>query len=207
MRFLALHGYGQSAEIIKENMTNKHSLSLWCEAELFFIDGPYILHAKEGKLDGHAWFTFPDNDAFNIPWDDVATSSVSIHGRQESVDIVIEQIKTLKIDALVGFSQGATLAAIVMAEIDPLYRPKFSIHMSGFYLPDIKQVTTPSLHIIGENDEIIKPKYSQMLASCFDNPVTVMHKEKHYIPKDRKKHVKEAIQKFIMQFTFPDSFK
>lgn len=200
MKILVLHGYGQSAEICKSNMTNKHSISLWGDAELFFLNGPHVLPSKdENKTEAYAWFTFPDNDPLNIPWDDVAKGKINMKGCEESVELVKQKIKELNIDGLAGFSQGSTLAAIVMGQLQGLdHCPKFSIHMSGFYLPNLNPIKTQSLHIMGENDEIVKCEFSEMLSTYFEKPCIVKHKEKHYIPKDRKKPIRDAIQEFIV---------
>lgn len=65
--------------------------------------------------------------------------------------------------------------------------PQFAIMAAGFrsgslahanYYEDL--ITIPSLHIMGESDDIIPNEMSKSLAMCFDEPTIVEHLGGHY---------------------------
>lgn len=65
--------------------------------------------------------------------------------------------------------------------------PQFAVLAAGFrsgslahanYYEDL--ISIPSLHIMGETDEIIPIQMSKSLANCFDEPTIVEHLGGHY---------------------------
>lgn len=65
--------------------------------------------------------------------------------------------------------------------------PQFAVLAAGFrsgslahanYYEDL--ISIPSLHIMGETDEIIPIQMSKSLATCFDEPTVVEHLGGHY---------------------------
>ncbi|KAK9709290.1 Serine hydrolase (FSH1) [Popillia japonica] len=78
----------------------------------------------------------------------------------------------------------------------------FVIIISGFKsgsLPHSKYyedlISLPSLHVFGQNDEIIPTDMSAALRDCFNDPVTVTHGGGHYFPATAAQ--KEDYQKFF----------
>lgn len=113
-------------------------------------------------------------------------------------------------DGLLGFSQGAALAALVCAlgqagdSRFPL--PRFVILVSGFcprgldFKEPILQapLALPSLHIFGDTDRVIPSQESMQLASLFPGAITLTHAGGHFIPAAAPQ--KQAYLKFLDQF-------
>ena len=82
------------------------------------------------------------------------------------------------IDGVLGFSQGACFAAILAAKINL----KFAIIAGGFAprSPELAilfnyQVRVPSLHFMGETDELVPCNLNKKLAAAFVSPEIYLH--------------------------------
>lgn len=94
------------------------------------------------------------------------------------------------VHGILGFSQGATAAAIYCAGL-PHGALRFAVLVSGF-LPRDPEVAAslagpglalPSLHLMGAGDELIPPDRSEALARTFSGPRMVhMHPGRHLVP-------------------------
>jgi predicted esterase len=113
------------------------------------------------------------------------------------------------VDAVVGFSQGGAMAALVTAALEERPLPegqegdwarglreanggkavKFAVSYSGFYAPvdslgfcyDPK-IKTPTLHYLGSLDTVVEESRSQALADHCEEPLVVTHPGGHYVP-------------------------
>uniref|UniRef100_A0A8C5KZJ7 Esterase OVCA2 n=1 Tax=Jaculus jaculus TaxID=51337 RepID=A0A8C5KZJ7_JACJA len=113
-------------------------------------------------------------------------------------------------DGLLGFSQGAALAALVCAlgqAGDPRFPlPRFVILVSGFCPrglglkePILKSpLSLPSLHVFGDTDRVIPSQESMQLASQFPEAITLTHPGGHFIPAAAPQ--RQAYLKFLDQF-------
>lgn len=117
-------------------------------------------------------------------------------------------------DGVVGFSQGAALAALVAAALEkdaerclpplfprldvpvgngPVQGPlKFAVIYSGFRVADERcasffepPLSTPTLHVLGQLDTVVEEaRAKQLLAVCRDGAV-VVHPGGHFLPSQR----------------------
>lgn len=113
-------------------------------------------------------------------------------------------------DGLLGFSQGAALAALVCAlgqAGDARFPvPRFLILVSGFcprgrdFKEPILQapLALPSLHVFGDSDRVIPSQESLQLANQFPGAVTLTHTGGHFIPAAAPQ--RQAYLKFLDQF-------
>lgn len=93
-------------------------------------------------------------------------------------------------DAILGFSQGAILAAALCTRLlEKGQPPRFAIFLSGFGKPKPAGFTfpespmpIPSLHMWGDADEHIPSWTSKVLAERFDNPQVHAHAGHHIVP-------------------------
>ena len=124
----------------------------------------------------------------------------------EGWDASVTYLKTLcreqgPFDGVLGFSQGASLTAILAASLEhPERTPetsepiqnkpfRFVISVSGFRPADPKfdplfrdQIQTPVMLIVGANDSIVTSERSQTLVERCANSRVVRHPGEHYLP-------------------------
>lgn len=132
-------------------------------------------------------------------------------GLEEALGTVAQALNQLgPFDGLLGFSQGAALAALVCAlgqAGDPRFPlPKFIILVSGFCPRGLglqestlqSPLSLPSLHVFGDTDRVIPSQESMQLASRFTGPITLTHSGGHFIPAAAPQ--RQAYLKFLDQF-------
>lgn len=152
------------------------------------------------------WFSEATADTFSA-----LEEPAVCRGLQEALGAVAGALSSLgPFDGLLGFSQGAALAALVCAlgqAGDPRFPlPRFIILVSGFCPrglvlkePILKSpLSLPSLHVFGETDRVIPAQESVQLASRFPGAVTLTHSGGHFIPAAAAQ--RQAYLKFLDQF-------
>lgn len=88
-------------------------------------------------------------------------------------------------------------------------KPQFAILSAGFrsgslahanYYEDL--VTIPSLHVMGETDQIIPYQMSKSLSMCFDEPNIVEHLGGHYFAAtaQQRPHYVEFFEKRLIEY-------
>jgi len=122
----------------------------------------------------------------------------------EGADVSLAHIERIwresgPFDGIMGFSQGAMLAAVVAAKslMEPDFgaRPKFAILFGAAYPlpfdPLLKSLkaskdtkTIPTMHVFGEKDNVNPPELGQLLADCFADPCIVWHPGAHTVPSE-----------------------
>lgn len=152
------------------------------------------------------WFSEEAADVFSA-----LEEPTVCRGLEESLGTVAQALNKLgPFDGLLGFSQGAALAALVCALGQagdlrfPL--PRFIILVSGFcprghgLKEPILQSTLslPSLHVFGDTDRVIPSQESVQLASQFPGAITLTHSGGHFIPAAASQ--RQAYLKFLDQF-------
>lgn len=110
-------------------------------------------------------------------------------GWEESRDWVAGLLAEEEFDGVFGFSQGAALAGLLCAALDP--PPGFAIMAGGFTSPFERhaylfrrKLPVPSAHIIGKTDRIVPPAASLLLADRFEQPQVIEHAGGHVVPSD-----------------------
>ncbi|WCJ35690.1 hypothetical protein M5689_016933 [Euphorbia peplus] len=187
-RFLCLHGFRTSGEILKKQLYTKWPESVFQKIDLVFANGAYPSQGKS-EVDGifdppyYEWFQF--NKEF--------TEYTNFEKCLDYIeDIMIEQGP---FDGLLGFSQGAILSAALpglQAKGVCLTRvPKiqFLIIIGGakFRAPSVAEnaysstIQCPSLHFLGEMDYL--RTYGKELLESFVEPVVIHHPKGHTIPR------------------------
>ena len=183
LRVLALHGSGGSP--------SKFDRALTCFREILpagsvidFLQGPF------GKDDGFCWWNMDDGErSFNAR---------ELQGLETSFDRVIARIKETRPDILLGHSQGAMMAAIVLAKSitekdSNLVLPKIAI-LSGssypmsqkelFEMAKSSECPVKTVHCIGRADNINPPELAHQLASTFKGSIVLEHGGGHVFPQD-----------------------
>ncbi|KAJ2491206.1 hypothetical protein IWW37_002458 [Coemansia sp. RSA 2050] len=164
LRVLCLHGYTQTAQKFRER-TGPFRRSLKNELDLHFITAPHT--ATEFGFGNAWWNRAPDNKNDDGPdriWAEV----------QASLDLISRVVREEgPFDGILGFSQGAGMAAIALAMRQAEMGMGFAILVAGF-VPDMRQfmeaieeggrISVPTLVVVGENDEVVPAHRGRLLA-------------------------------------------
>jgi predicted esterase len=182
-KFLILHGFGQDETAIKTRM--KSTMSHHKNAEYHFLLAPHVL--PDGK--SLAWFAYDEEKPTEIDWDNLIGKKEckELFGLDESLEYIVKHIALGSYDAILGFSQGAAMLALLTMHID--LSDKLLIFVGGFipivnFKPlDVTLKPLQTLHVIGKKDTIVKPCFSEALASIYKDSRTLIHNNAHVIPK------------------------
>ncbi|KAG1670656.1 Esterase OVCA2 [Nymphon striatum] len=184
----------QNAKAFKEK-TGSFRKILKKYAEFVIVDAPFRINPDddtetEDTVQRGWWFNEPRKFS-------AITYCDTSMGMDESIEFVKKVlIEEGPIDGIMGFSQGAALAAIISslkAKGDIANTFWFTILVSSFksrcslhedlYSPTI---FIPSLHVYGEGDEVVHTDMSEEVCYHFDQPTRLIHPGGHYIPADSK---------------------
>ncbi|XP_066057993.1 esterase OVCA2 [Chamaea fasciata] len=207
LRLLALHGYRQSARRLRQR-TGALRKALRGRAELVAIDAPHLLPAgAEDDPDGDDpprgwWFSGPGTF-------EAGEAAAAPAGLEESLSAVAAALAEHgPFDGLLGFSQGAALAAMVCAlraRGDPRFPVAFAVLVAGFASRAPahghfyrEPIALPTLHVVGDTDAVIAAPLSRELAQCFVEPVVLTHPGGHFIPAAAAQ--KKAYLEFLERF-------
>ena len=187
---LCLHGRYQSGSIFRNKIAGARR-KLEREYELHFLDGPILLNEEEEEEDKvYGWWNRDENGKHTLI--------------EEAFDYVIEQTKTEQYDAIIGFSQGGTLAtALALSGVMPNIR---AICTAGapctHEVLDIANklsdkskkngLDIPKLHLAGETDSMVSVESTKELVERGGNGQLIIHDQGHLFP-TRSARVKEIL--------------
>ncbi|EFJ04668.1 hypothetical protein SELMODRAFT_270132 [Selaginella moellendorffii] len=230
LRILCLHGFRQNASNLKGRLASL-SKKLRRTAEFVFIDAPHELPLlyqlledetrREPTAQPHkkfAWLTDPDGPkASTQTWTPVQKSfdpmqyQKQTSGWSESWEYLGQVLADRgPFDGVLGFSQGAAVAAILSSLKDAgLIDIKFVVLCSGFVSPVLEQqvlgglIDCPSLHIFSGKtgyDRQISCTESERLAGKFrpGSRMIVRHDSGHIVP--TRPDYLEQYSEFFKQF-------
>ncbi|KAG9450770.1 hypothetical protein H6P81_010735 [Aristolochia fimbriata] len=186
-RFLCLHGFRTSAEIMRLQI-GKWPQCVLEKLDLVFIDAPF---PAEGKSDVESIFPPPYYE-----WFQFNKEFTEYRNFDECLAYIEEQmIKLGPFDGLMGFSQGAILSAGLVGlqakglALTRVPEVKCLIIIGGakFANPTVAEnaysstIKVPSLHFLGETD-FLRPYGTELLQSFLD-PVVIHHPKGHTVPR------------------------
>ncbi|KAL8138743.1 hypothetical protein V2J09_004744 [Rumex salicifolius] len=186
-RFLCLHGFRTSGEILRKQVS-KWPESVLQKMDLVFPDGPY---PAQGKSDVDGIFDPPYYEWFQFNKEFTEYTNFI-----ECLDYIEDcMIKHGPIDGLLGFSQGAILSAALPGlqaqglALTKVPRVKFIVIIGGAKLISeawaqkayASSLELPSLHFLGKED-FLRPYGTELIKSCVD-PVIVHHPKGHTVPR------------------------
>lgn len=177
LKILCLHGYSQNGAALRDRSGGFRKAFKKSRFDLHFVDGPYVCAdgVEEAASKRLAWWNGGSSQTAYEGWDEAqaALSTVWTEGQ---------------FDGVFGFSQGAAAAAMLCADLTP--RPSFGVFVSGFVprdrdaarrlLEGVQDV--PTLHVFGEQDQLVTPERSRALTECFADACVVTHPGGHTIP-------------------------
>lgn len=197
-KVLCLHGFGQSASVLKQRMASFRGKLAKTKFEFVYLNAPHELPARKDKdedkqdADGgaFAWYYYSDENKGDVQWDEVFNkhSTQELKGLDSSVLLIKDALENEHKDAayILGFSQGGAMLS-VMTELGFVPDHIKLIFVSAFFPGLDKELSEKfphaSQHVYGETDTIIPPAQSKVLASRFPIAVTVCHPDGHIFPR------------------------
>uniref|UniRef100_A0ACD5V670 Uncharacterized protein n=1 Tax=Avena sativa TaxID=4498 RepID=A0ACD5V670_AVESA len=187
-RFLCLHGFRTSGEIMRRQVVGKWPAEVTARLDLVFADAPF---PAEGKSDVEGIFDPPYYEWFQFD-----KGFTEYRNLDKCVDYIEDlMIKQGPFDGLMGFSQGSILSAALVG-----------LQQQGLALtrvPNIKylmiiggarfrgaivadkayaiKIKIPSLHFLGDND-FLKSAGEELIESFVD-PFIIRHPKGHTVPR------------------------
>ncbi|KAI8319076.1 hypothetical protein GQ54DRAFT_299621 [Martensiomyces pterosporus] len=221
LRILCLHGYEQDASIFRAKL-KCHVSDLEDKAELVFATAPNTLRPYDlSGMDNLARIAAAraGSTISRIPKGWYIRKSADpeiVDGLDNSIaylEAVLEEQGPF--DGVLGFSQGGLMAAVMCSLLEHRYEGlskkcthppfKFAIVSSGYKLKDkrwahlySKPIHTPSLHMYGVLDSMIRISSSMALQEGFVQPASYSFVGGHYVPKSRQSL--RTVSEFISQF-------
>lgn len=131
-RLLFLHGFLQNAKVFSEKSSGIRKLLKKSNIECDYVDGPVVLDRKDlpFEMDDEKWQACVDTQV-NKAWFYHSEISSELN-LDDTIQYVADYIKTNgPYDGIVGFSQGAAVAAIVTNRIQELVptHPEFKLSL------------------------------------------------------------------------------
>ncbi|PRT55578.1 Dihydrofolate reductase [Wickerhamiella sorbophila] len=204
---LCLHGYTQNGSLFARKASAIRKALAKAGYESYFLSGPISVSpsdldfaVEEGASDMLSWWPTNEHDP-------------KYYKLGDAFQTIKDAVETAgPFEGVLGFSQGAGLAAVVtrhLPELVPSHPPlKFAVLYSGFKLKPEEyahfydpKLSTPSLHVIGTLDTIVSEERSMALYDACENPQILKHPGGHYVPS--QKPVVEAVMAFIKSTESP----
>jgi predicted esterase len=194
-RILCLHGKGELGSSFLATFSALREATS-STAEWQAIDAPHPISG------GRAWWLLaPGERSF---------TAISYIGDDVSLAAIDEAWREGSFDGIMGFSQGAMLAAILVAravlapENQDIARPRFAIlYGSAWPKPwgsmlsrvqaEAAGTTPPSLHILGRADKTNPPEQGEQVAACLGGTVR-WHEGGHCVAVDANEAVVEFLR-------------
>lgn len=195
-RILCLHGKFQSGTTFSNKIGGARR-KIAREYELDFLDGPILLEEGDNggdlSLAPRSWWLKSDDDG----------KHTLIH---EALEYVVQQTEADAYDAVIGFSQGGTLAtalalsgalpnvrAVVTAGA-PFIAEAFdaALELSSSTSLSVNGFDIPKLHLAGETDALVAVQSTSELCDKGGNGKLIVHDQGHLFP-TRSARVREML--------------
>lgn len=193
-KVLCLHGFGQSAAVLKQRMASFRGKLSKSKFEFVYLNAPHELPPRKEQKDDEegafAWYYYSDENKGDVEWDKVFNkhSIKDLKGLDSSVSLINDALQNNHSDAsyIIGFSQGGAVLS-VMTELGFIPEHIKLIFVSAFF-PGLESELSAkfahsSQHVYGEADVIIPAAQSKALASHFTGAVEVVHNAGHVFPR------------------------
>ena len=209
-RILCLHAYAQNGDFFRSR-TGALRKALKAVADFHFIDAPHPATAEflgdvpEERGSALGWFNVGETAPGSRPA--ISAHYVGMDAALSRVRLAVECDGPF--DAILGFSQGATMAAFCCLHPEAWWHGagahpfRFAILFSAFSPRDPAwslagspaPPTLPSFHCFGLNDASVPADSSRRVASHFVAPREHEHEGGHGVPSDAQ--LRTALKDFI----------
>jgi len=195
LRILILHSEDSCVDTFK-----KHAQELCATlkeiADLEFVNAP---HKVSDVPEKRKWFFLDEKDNW-------------AHQVDQSLTLLQEfSVTNGRLDGVLGYSHGATIASLLCADKETFPSLKFAVLFSGRKCPPYKQkgdpykerIICPSLHIWGTSDWNTHAHKSRELAEAFDE--AIQHEQQggsHFMIYQNAEKMKTLVRNFILPFYY-----
>jgi predicted esterase len=191
-RILCLHGKFQSAAVFSNKIAGARR-KIERAYDLHFLNGPIILEPE--NEDARAWWLRLEDGSHTMV--------------QEAFDYVVEQTRNENYDAIIGFSQGGTLAtALALSGVLP--NVKAVVTAGAPHIQEAFEVANklaesqanwsvevgrdiPKIHLAGETDSMVSLDWTRELVEVGGNGKFIIHEQGHLFP-TRSARVNEILE-------------
>lgn len=199
-KVLFLHGFAQSASTFAAKSSALRKALKQQNIQTYYLDAPFTISPEDLPFETDSR---RDELGYRSWWKTDADNNYNIDTALESIKQCIKDQGPFT--GVIGFSQGAALAAMVTGQMQELGNPEplqFAIYFSGFaknvalakkYLAG--PITVPTLHVIGELDSVVPSEVSEsMFKTYFDPKISTIFKHPggHFVP-----HHKPMIKQWV----------
>lgn len=198
---LCLHGYTQNGSLFARKASAIRKALAKVGYESYFLSAPITIDPSD--------LNFPVEDGASnmLSWWPPNERDPNYYNLDSAFDTIKEAVESHgPFVGILGFSQGAGLAAVVTRQLPtlvPSHPPlKFAVLYSGFKLKPEKyahfytpKLATPTLHVMGTLDTIVSEERSMALYEACESPQILRHPGGHYVPS--QKPVIDAVIGFI----------
>lgn len=190
LRLFCLHGYRQSGKTFRQKTGSLRKI-LKNKAELIYMTATNVVPKNEKDEDSEDqfgwWFSKKSDEYYAQEYTDCC------NGYEKSIEAVAEFMKgNGRFDGILAFSQGASLLSLICGlkeNGDERFQFRFAIFVAGFKSRQAqhqhlyeRKITTPTLHVIGDTDQVIPRDMSDELLELYHDPVLLRHPGGHFIP-------------------------
>jgi predicted esterase len=175
MKVLLLHGFMQNGEKIRKPIEKLLTKSIIKNHNIQLISpsGPLVVDNEK-----RGWWYLESKEMVSIPHE--------YKNVQQAIDVVMCALNDSQPDVVIGFSQGAVFATILLG-LD-LIQCKKVILLSGSGIMDerynaTKKIQTPSFHFTGQKDELVGLEESKKLSEKYENSTHHEHQWGHVVPR------------------------
>jgi len=202
---LVFHGITMNGEVMREALASL-ATALKPKVRLVCLNAPHTCSTATVEAMYRGW-TGPAPSPPHLCWWNASEDGLDYRGWEENRDLVREALDRYAPVSILGFSQGAILAAAVAAlscsgELPAVHgailmagrKPRAAQLQAAF----IEPVAMPSLHVWGERDTLTA-QYCEELVECFSAPEreVVRWPGGHQVPTSGAAH--EAIVRFVLE--------
>ncbi|KAI3631399.1 hypothetical protein MIR68_010889 [Amoeboaphelidium protococcarum] len=188
-KILCLHGYGQTADRFRRQVSAiRKQLAKQQNCVMDFLQAPHVVTEPEDESvdlteETFCWFRkLQHNDG---TWE--------YCGLEQSIEFIKNYIADNgPFDGVFGFSQGAILVGILLAE--RVIEVKFAVLVAGYKsaLTQHRSLLSsnecidypPTLHVFGQTDRVVACEASRELSTAFKSPQILEHIGGHLVPQD-----------------------
>lgn len=193
-KMLCLHGFEQNPVVFNTKLASFRS-KLKNRFDFIIPQAPNVLPKQNEDNPEeefvYAWYYYSEETPLDIEWDKLIDSVSDIDqlfGLKHSIETIKNcLLEHPDIEYILGFSQGAAMLSL-LCKLGMISNNKKLIFVSGFY--PLKYDTLcenfshqNTIHVWGELDTIILPKFSEALSQFFPDPQIIKHKGKHVVPR------------------------